>query len=246
MKHEGTLGLFKGMAAPMVGVATINALLFGVYGWILDVLHPPQAPNNATPMQPNLCNVFWAGCGSGLANSIISGPSELAKIKLQRQDSKTNALYRGPTHFLREAVRSHGFTSIFRGMTATILRETPSYGVYFATFECLSRLIERRNESVGLTMVELMLAGGLAGVAGWISTYPIDVVKTRIQASPLDKHQSILAVFRHIYQTEGPRAFTRGLGATILRAFPTNAVIFLAYKESTNFIESLQEQKQQQ
>jgi hypothetical protein len=34
-----------------------------------------------------------------------------------------------------------------------------------------------------------------------------------------------------IYRTEGPGAFSRGLGATILRAFPTNAVIFLVYKQ---------------
>jgi solute carrier family 25 (mitochondrial carnitine/acylcarnitine transporter), member 20/29 len=31
-----------------------------------------------------------------------------------------------------------------------------------------------------------MLAGGLAGIAGWITTFPFDVIKTRIQISGVD------------------------------------------------------------
>lgn len=33
----------------------------------------------------------------------------------------------------------------------------------------------------------LLLAGGLAGIAGWLSTFPFDVVKTRIQSVPADE-----------------------------------------------------------
>jgi len=29
---------------------------------------------------------------------------------------------------------------------------------------------------------ELLLAGGLSGIAGWVCIYPIDVVKTKMQA----------------------------------------------------------------
>ena len=35
---------------------------------------------------------------------------------------------------------------------------------------------------------------------------------------------------RQIYETEGARAFTRGLGTTLCRAFIVNAVLFSGYE----------------
>lgn len=85
-----------------------------------------------------------------------------------------------------------------------------------------------------LNSLELMLAGGLSGVAGWLSTYPVDVIKTRIQAHPLSSKSCIqltstLQCGMNIVREEGSGVLWRGTWATVLRAFPTNAVIFLAY-----------------
>ena len=233
LKFEGVRGLFKGMAAPMIGVSAINAFLFGVYGFILDTLAPNHFQRTEKEHVATISHIFWAGCGSGFANSFISSPSELAKIKLQQQESQR--IYKGPIHFFNSYIRTYGWRSGFQGMFATILRETPSYGVYFASFEWLSRRIEAQKDS-SLTRLELMLAGGIAGVAGWVSTYPFDVAKTRIQASPPGTYRSLFQCMNDIYRTEGPRAFTRGLGATVLRAFPTNAVTFLVYKQTMDLL----------
>lgn len=85
-----------------------------------------------------------------------------------------------------------------------------------------------------LNSLELMLAGGLSGVAGWLSTYPFDVIKTRIQAHPLSSKSYIRSIDTlqcgiNIVREEGCGVLWRGTWATVLRAFPTNAVIFLAY-----------------
>lgn len=235
LKNEGASGFFKGMTSPMIGVAVINACLFGVYGFILETLSPSHKKNNSP--DHSIMHVFWAGCGSGLANSIISGPSELAKIKLQQQERQK--VFRGPMHFFKHSIKIHGWKSLFQGMTATIIRETPSYGVYFATFELLSRKISTaKGQNLTLTPIDLMLAGGLAGVAGWLSTYPFDVAKTKMQAAEMNTYRSVWHCMIDIYKKEGSGAFTRGMGATILRAFPTNAVIFLTFKQTTDFLES--------
>lgn len=83
-----------------------------------------------------------------------------------------------------------------------------------------------------LNGLELMMAGGLSGVAGWLSTYPIDVIKTRIQAQSLSGSKRYAGLWdcgQKIVREEGWRVLWRGTAATILRAFPTNAVIFLGY-----------------
>jgi len=77
------MSLYKGMSLPLVGVAVINAFLFGVYGKLLDVQNKWAA--STSKLEPRLAHVFWAGAGSGFINSFISGPTELAKIQLQVQ-----------------------------------------------------------------------------------------------------------------------------------------------------------------
>ncbi len=242
-------GLFKGMSSPLVGVAVINAFLFGVYGCLLDAQKRVQGNTEST-----LSQVFWAGAGSGLVNSLISGPTELAKIQLQIQtDSKfknkplKHEALRGPVDCLRRIYRIDGMRGLVRGMNSTIMRETPSYGVYFATFEAMQRKFMRSKSEEGPLMqsFKLMMAGGLSGVLGWVSTYPIDVIKTKIQAQRI-LHDSKEPVYtgmidctRRIVKSEGLGALWRGLGATVIRAFPTNAVIFLAYSNTLDVLDSI-------
>ena len=88
--------------------------------------------------------------------------------------------------------------------------------------------------------VKLMLAGGVSGVLGWLSTYPFDVVKTRVQAMPIESQESFstIKVLRQIIREEGYKGLFRGVNATIIRAFPTNAVIFYMYSWSMDFFNS--------
>ncbi|KDN43657.1 mitochondrial carrier [Tilletiaria anomala UBC 951] len=88
-----------------------------------------------------------------------------------------------------------------------------------------------------LTSLELAVSGALAGCIAWASTFPLDVIKTRIQAAGADPSapssastSSIVHVVRETYRREGLRAFFKGLGPTMLRAVPANAVLFVAYE----------------
>jgi solute carrier family 25 (mitochondrial carnitine/acylcarnitine transporter), member 20/29 len=69
----------------------------------------------------------------------------------------------------------------------------------------------------------LVFAGGVAGVAGWLVTFPFDVIKTRMQASGLlhdssnRKYRSMLSTIVASYREGGTRVFFRGLAPTLLR-----------------------------
>lgn len=231
----------------------INASLFGVYGYILNM---QQKWSGAVKAEPTISQIYWAGAGSGLVNSLISGPTELAKIQLQVQKETAIARKRraadtqrlkGPVDCLKRIYKVDGIRGCFRGMGATMLRETPSYGIYFATFEVMQRqfLRPRSEEGSFVRSLKLMMAGGLSGVLGWISSYPLDVIKTKIQAQSIvhrpaeAQYKGIIDCARRLVQSEGPRALWRGLGATVIRAFPTNAVIFLAYSTTIDALDSL-------
>jgi solute carrier family 25 carnitine/acylcarnitine transporter 20/29 len=46
VQHEGFLGLYKGMVAPLAGVAFINAVLFSTYGWAKNILSDSHSSNH--------------------------------------------------------------------------------------------------------------------------------------------------------------------------------------------------------
>lgn len=78
----------------------------------------------------------------------------------------------------------------------------------------------------------LFLAGGLAGIAGWLATFPMDLVKTRMQSfepgptnanasvakTLTDPYRTILSTVVHSYRAEGPKVFFRGLTPTLIRS----------------------------
>ena len=86
------------------------------------------------------------------------------------------------------------------------------------------------NEPEHQAAMKILLCGGIAGVISWASIYPLDVIKTRIQAEQSidlasDKviRKSTWAVAKDAYRQEGAGIFFRGLGVCSIRAFIVNA-----------------------
>lgn len=229
VKQESFQGLFKGMSSPMVGLAAINAIVFGVYGNIMKASSSPKS----------LQSQFLAGSTAGLIQSFVTSPMELAKtrMQLQGQDARlSNApfwqrnriSYKNPLDCLIKAFKSEGFRGVYRGLGSTILRDAPGFGVYFSGYEYLMQLVSD-PKSTPSTMT-LLSVGGLAGVISWVVIYPVDVIKSRLQADGMDgnekKYKNFWDCIKKSYKMEGLPVFTKGLNSTIIRAFPTNAATF--------------------
>ncbi|XP_039108863.1 mitochondrial basic amino acids transporter [Hyaena hyaena] len=217
IKQESVLGLYKGLGSPLMGLTFINALVFGVQGNTLRAL------GRDTPL-----NQFLAGAAAGAIQCVICCPMELAKTRLQLQDAGPGRTYRGSLHCLAQIYRREGLRGVNRGMAATLLRETPSFGVYFLSYDVLTRALGCEPGD-RLLVPKLLLAGGTSGILSWLSTYPVDVVKSRLQADGVrgpPRYAGFADCVRLSYRAEGWRVFTRGLTSTLLRAFPVNAATF--------------------
>lgn len=79
-----------------------------------------------------------------------------------------------------------------------------------------------------LSPTKQLVAGGIGGIAAWAISYPFDVIKSRLQSSTQYKGTWDCAL--QSYRAEGHRVFFVGLGTTVVRSFPVNAVIFLVYE----------------
>lgn len=218
VKEESVRGLYKGVTSPLAGVSVVNALVFGVYG------------NAQRHLDPSLSSHALAGGAAGAVQSVACSPVELAKTRLQLQGQQglqglQRLQYTGPVDVLNQVWRSEGVRGVFRGFWPTLAREVPAFSVYFASYEWMTR------GDAQVPTWRLLLAGGMAGTLSWVLTYPVDVVKSRVQADGLNgspRYQGGLHCLRHCLAAEGPAFLFRGLSSTILRAFPTNAATFAA------------------
>ncbi|XP_029053401.1 mitochondrial basic amino acids transporter-like isoform X1 [Osmia bicornis bicornis] len=210
LAEETVAGLYRGMSSPVAGVAVVNAIIFGVYGQTQRCLSDPES----------LHSYFIAGALAGIAQSPISCPIELAKTRMQLQ--KPTGQFSGPLQCLKYTYQQEGYRGVFRGFNITLLRETPSFGIYFLTYEALTRTF--RSEPISTPY--MLLAGGIAGSVSWTISYPLDVIKSRIQAIDGHRYTGMIDCLKKSVKTEGYGCLYRGLSSTILRAFPTNAVTF--------------------
>ncbi|XP_073460998.1 solute carrier family 25 member 45 isoform X1 [Aquarana catesbeiana] len=237
-QKETVLGFFKGMSFPVGSVAVSNALLFGSYSNALYYLTGTTSKDWKNP--PANHQVFVAGCFSGLVQVYFTAPVELIKIRLQNQtdslkshktEGNIQAKYYGPIHCARSIFREEGITGLYRGSTALVLRDVPTVGIYFLTYEVLCKWMTSNGEMPSTWT--MLFAGGCAGTVGWAAANPMDVIKSRLQMDGMYKVQ-YRGLYDCIYQSikqEGLRVLLKGLTVNSLRGFPVNAVTFLSFEK---------------
>ncbi|GMP34842.1 hypothetical protein CsSME_00007546 [Camellia sinensis var. sinensis] len=241
---DGPLALYRGMAAPLASVTFQNAMVFQIYA-VLSRTFDSSVP--ATD-PPSYKGVALGGVGTGAIQSLLLTPVELVKIRLQLQSTTNNEksqlanCLRGPISVAKSIFQTEGLRGTYRGLTITMLRDAPAHGVYFWTYERMREQLHPGCRKSGQENFKTMLiAGGLAGVASWICCYPLDVIKTRLQAqsqSSSPKYTGIVDCFRKSVREEGYHVLWRGLGTAVARAFLVNGAIFTAYETAVRCLSS--------
>jgi solute carrier family 25 carnitine/acylcarnitine transporter 20/29 len=178
---------------------------------------------------------FMAGSFAGVTNSVLSNPIEHVRIRLQAQPHGAGRLYSGPIDCIKKLSAHQGFMNgVFRGQAVTILREATAYGSWFMAFEYMMNQDAKRNnvKRDEISALKVATYGGLAGEALWITSYPFDVVKSKMQTDEFGenmKYNSMRDCFKKVYAAEGFGGFWKGIGPTLLRAMPVSAGTFVVY-----------------
>jgi solute carrier family 25 carnitine/acylcarnitine transporter 20/29 len=103
--------------------------------------------------------------------------------------------------------------------------------MWFLTFEYLMNSDAQRNkiERKDIPSWKVATYGGLAGEALWLWSYPLDVVKSKMQSDGFggnQKFSSMSDCFKQTFRREGLGGFWKGIGPTLLRAMPVSAGTF--------------------
>jgi len=153
-RTQGVLGFFRGMAAPLLANAPINATIFATERGISRWLSASAPGHGSSGLH------FIAGAISGLAQVPFSVPAELIKLQLQ-VDHGSREPYTSSWQCARSIASEHGLRGLFRGTALTAVRDTSAFGVYFAVYHELRGWFLRRQATAAAER-----GGGLAGAVG--------------------------------------------------------------------------------
>lgn len=232
IKKEGIIGIYRGVTAPLIGVAPI----FAISIWGFDTGKSLASQSLNLP-QSDAVVVACGGAFSALPTSILQVPGDRIKLRLQVSNAPKHAnpfqearkiWQEGNQHYNN---RLGGFRSLYRGYLVTLGREIPGSAIYFSNYYSMRNLLTKHFEQRSMSpdtvaALSILISGGVAGTLNGLITLPIDTIKSRFQAAPLTEFRSARHAAIELLSKEGPSALFRGLGPVLLRAFPANAACF--------------------
>uniref|UniRef100_A0A5B7A9N9 Putative peroxisomal nicotinamide adenine dinucleotide carrier isoform X1 n=1 Tax=Davidia involucrata TaxID=16924 RepID=A0A5B7A9N9_DAVIN len=147
----------------------------------------------------------------------------------------------GTSHVIQEVYNEAGVWGFWKGVFPTLIMvSNPS--IQFMLYETLlKKLKEKRASSKkgsnGVTALEIFLLGAVAKLGATVVTYPLLVVKSRLQAKQVtggDKRHhykgtfdAIMKMIRH----EGFYGFYKGMSTKIVQSVLAAAVLFMVKEE---------------
>lgn len=200
-----------------------------------------------------------AGSLASLCSAFALCPTELIKVRLQAADldranstavsgkgaGRPPSAAAGTLQVVARVWKTEGgLRGMYRGLGSTVAREMPGYYVFFLAYEAsCTYLNEWHRGPLMLATVPTtpsvehvdpawvtMTAGAAAGTCLWLVVYPVDAIKSRIQATGGGGAEvssgGFLKAMALSVRTEGPLALYRGLAPTLLRTVPASAVMF--------------------
>ena len=78
---------------------------------------------------------------------------------------------------IRRTVKTQGAQGLFRGLGATVFRESVGWAAFFSTYDILKKVAPEFSDNWTKTVWNLN-AGGCSGIACWLLTLPSDNIKT--------------------------------------------------------------------
>ena len=190
--------------------------------------HHQQLKEGVTKLPKEVRNVMAGGCAGMVAKTVVA---PLERIKILYQVSAEKFALRDVPKVAQTIIQKEGFTALWRGNTATMLRVFPYSGIQFMVFDrCKTTILKqhrlrRRNsdevmKSFGLTPVESLVAGMIAGAVSVCSTYPLDLTRAQLALYRTHRHSKnmgFIGVIRHNFSL-GVGTGNDGLGTRICQS----------------------------
>lgn len=189
---------------------------------------------------------FISGGIGGITSQLAIYPIETLKTRLMSSqgektplDPKTGQRLAGNELLFataRSMWSSGGLRVYYRGLTAGLIGVFPYSAIDMSTFEGIKLAYMSYTGKDEPETLALLAFGSLSGSVGATTVYPLNLIRTRLQAAGTPAHPQVYTGFmdavRQTYKREGVVGFYRGLVPTLAKVVPAVSISYVCYENS--------------
>lgn len=229
LKEGGVYSLWRGNGINVMKIAPESALKFMAYEQAKAFIR------GKSDKELKLSERFVAGSIAGAFSQTAIYPMEVLKTRLAL---RTTGQYTSIWDAARKIYRREGARTFYRGYIPNLMGIIPYAGIDLAVYETMKkRYIQKHPEEKKPRMYVLLGCGALSSSCGQLASYPLALVRTRLQAqvaTSKDKKidATMIQLFRAIIKKEGFSGLYRGITPNFIKVAPAVSISYVVYEHS--------------
>lgn len=229
-KEGRVTAFFRGNGLNVVKVAPESAIRFYTYEMLKKFIA------NVKGVDISDLGASERLAAGGLAGAVAQTaiyPMDLVKTRLQTCACEGGKVPR-LGQLSRDILMQEGPRAFYRGLIPSLLGIIPYAGIDLAAYETLkdmSRAYILKDSEPG-PLIQLG-CGTISGAVGATCVYPLQVIRTRMQAQSTHSngaYKGMSDVFWRTFQHEGLSGFYKGIFPNLLKVVPSASITYLVYE----------------
>ncbi|XP_023020951.1 mitochondrial coenzyme A transporter SLC25A42 [Leptinotarsa decemlineata] len=231
-RKEGLIALWRGNSATMARIVPHAAIQFTAHEQWKKILKVDEKEGK-TPGK-----LFLAGSLAGATSQSLTYPLDLARARMAVTPKEEYATLR---QVFWKIYCFEGVKTFYRGYVPTMAGVIPYAGVSFFTYDTLKRLYKEHFVSGESPHPLASLGfGAIAGMLGQSSSYPLDIVRRRMQTDTGGKYSTIVSTLKCIYRNEGlRRGLYKGLSMNWIKGPIAVGISYATYDNVKDLLRSI-------
>ncbi|GAB4831862.1 hypothetical protein Ancab_005878 [Ancistrocladus abbreviatus] len=266
VKHEGWERLYGGLTPSLVGTAASQGVYYYFYQIFrtkAEAIALDRRKKGVGDGSVGMLSSLLVAALSGCVNVLLTNPIWVVVTRMQTHTKvpKKSQKSHVPTtseeeilvaiepppygtgHAIQEVYNEAGFWGFWKGVLPTLIMvSNPS--IQFMLYETLLKKLRERRASiknasngVSVTALEIFFLGALAKLGATVVTYPLLVVKSRLQAKQVNSadkrhhYRGTLDAIMKMIHYEGVSRFYKGMSTKIVQSVFAAAILFMVKEE---------------
>ncbi|CAJ1786768.1 unnamed protein product [Sphenostylis stenocarpa] len=225
-KEGGLLGFFRGNGLNVFKVAPESAIRFYSYEMLKTFIGRARGEDTKGDIGA-MGRLLAGGIAGAIAQTAIY-PMDLVKTRLQTYSCESRRIPSLGT-LSKDIWLQEGPRAFYRGLIPSLLGIIPYAGIDLAAYETLKDMSKQYFVHDGEPGPLVQLGcGTVSGALGATCVYPLQVVRTRMQAQR--SYKGMADVFRKTLENEGFRGLYKGIFPNLLKVVPSASITYMVYE----------------
>ncbi|RIB20826.1 mitochondrial carrier domain-containing protein [Gigaspora rosea] len=238
-REEGVIGFLRGNGTNVVRIVPYSATQFAAYEKYKRLLLEEGKK------ELDALRRLTAGALAGITSVACTYPLDIVRTRLSVQSASLSGnegqkKLPGIASTMKIIyVTEGGIVALYRGLGPTLLGVAPYVALNFHSYEVLRKYFTPVDQT-SPPVAQKLLCGALAGSFAQTITYPLDVLRRRMQVTGMKEleyqYKNTWDALTQLLKGEGIRGLYKGMVPNYLKVAPAISVSFVTYEACKEFM----------